>query len=102
MGNWVGSILLLKTSGSTFFLIMGLAILATSFAFLGLMEPEPCQENLNESTEKDEEEQSFWETTLETLRFTVSREMWLVNPVLGMSGVSIAYFTSLLVPVMVL
>ena len=72
-GNGVGSVLLLDTTGFTFFLIMGLAIIATSLAFLVLKEPELVHESTYKSAEDEDMDQSFWETTLETLRFTVSR-----------------------------
>ena len=45
-GNWVGSYLLTRFSGSTFFLIMGLSIIATAFLFFALKDPEPIDETI--------------------------------------------------------
>ena len=90
VGNWVGSYLLARTSGANLFLIAGSTIAATSFGFCFLRDPEPIDETKPDFEE--DEDQSFWETTVETVRFTFRGKMWLVLPLLFTSGISISYF----------
>ena len=54
------------------------------------------------SVEENDQDTTFWETIVETWETTISGKMGLVNPANVVSGLSMAYFVGLLVPIMVL
>jgi len=95
VGNLIGGELLTKVSGAQFFLIMGLAMVAASLFFACLRDPTPI-----EPVEADES--TFWQTIVDTWRITISGKMRLVNASNAMTGLSIAFFVGLLIPIMVL
>ena len=51
IGNFVGSVLLTRYSGFTFFLLMGLMIVASALLFCCLKEPEAIEEEILEIEE---------------------------------------------------
>ena len=100
-GNWIGSIIILKTSGPIFFLIMWLIMISSLFAFCYVIIPELDNEQLSNEFEKMAEESS---TTLikNTFKIAGSYRMLFMNPQLLWTGISIAFWSAMLTPIMIL
>ena len=70
-----------------------------STLFLCLVDPVPEEQG---SFCNSEEDSTFCETIVDTWRLTISRKMMLVNPGSAMTGLSIAFYVGLFVPIIVL
>lgn len=85
VGNWIGSILILKTSGPEFFLVMGGIMIVALFGFLLITKPRNYEEEMGiiEITDirstTDEEKESFLQVTMNVLKLMVSKKMMFLN-----------------------
>ena len=107
VGNWIGSILILKTSGPIFFLIMGGIMIFALFGFLIIKKPRIYEEEMSVDQITDirssvnEEKETFLQVTMNVLKLMVSKKMMLLNMQLIWTGASIAYWSGILTPIMV-
>lgn len=107
-GNWIGSYLILQTSGPVFFIIMGIIMIIGQTGFLGLQKPksiEPVNQQQQELLEHDDvetdQEESFMQVVKNVWKLTFRKKMMLVNLQSIWSGGSIAFWSSALATVLV-
>ena len=101
-----------ETSGPMFFLLMGIGMLVVVACFCCIKKPRPVngepdlvgqeQQALRQDTDEQEIKPSFCETLCSTIKLIFTKKMMLINMMLIFSGVSIAFWSGMLTPIMVL
>ena len=112
VGNAIGGVMIKETSGPMFFLLMGIGMLVVVACFCCIKKPKPVGEVATsddpmdklvpESTYDKEEKQTFCEEITTTLKLIFTKKMMLINLLLIFSGISIAFWSGMLTPIMVL
>lgn len=103
VGNFIGAYIIEDLSGPTFFLLMGILMWVPSLAFFLIRYPEQLEPSEAPSTPSDlQEKKSFLQVVIETLKLIPNRKMMFMNLQFIWTGISIAYFSGNLTPIMVL
>lgn len=109
VGNPVGGVLITRTQGPVFYLILGIILSVAALLFLCLPDIIPIEYNesvhesrMSKKSVTSVKEKGFCATIASTAKLTVSKKMMFVNPISFFTGVSMVYFVGLLVPMFVL
>ena len=84
-------------TGPVFFLILGITMVVVGFGFLCLKRPTPMQ-----WIEEGEEDESVCTSISRMITMMKSKKMLMITPELCLTGITIAFYSSQLVPIMTL
>lgn len=100
-GNLIGSIIITKVTGPSFFLYMGILMLVGAFLFIFQKKPNPLLNEKGEIDTEKEEEPTFMELSKNTIKLMFSSKMMRFNLQIFFTGISIAFWSGILTPIMI-
>ena len=112
IGNLTGALIIERSSGVSFFIIMSLMAFGASLLFCCLIMPTPFPNRESQIEQSDysvkqmisqiakEDKQNFCKDMQGTFKLMFTREMMAINLLLVWSGCSISYWSTMLTPIM--